>query len=110
MNGYLLLLRGRRKLDYSPAELQRRLDEYREWVTEVADLHEGGERLEHVGVLVSDESTLETEGAFLEPTEIIAGLIRIRARSLEHAAEIARGCPLLRYFRIEVRPLVSETA
>lgn len=107
MNGYLLLLTGRTPLDYSPAALQHRLERYREWVRTLGELHEGGERLERAGALI-DGDVIETDGPFLEPTEIIAGFIRIRARTLEHAIEIASGCPLRTWFRIEVRPLVAE--
>lgn len=108
MNGYLLLLRGREKLDYSASALQRRLEEYRAWVAEIGDRHLGGERLERRGALIDDAQTVVTDGPFLEPGEILAGIIRISARDLEHAIEIASTCPLLAYFRVEVRPLVGE--
>lgn len=107
MNGYLLLLRGRGKLDYSPAALQARLEEYRAWVADLGGLHQGGERLERIGALV-DLDSIETDGPFLEADEIIAGYIRILARDLDHALELVAACPLRRYFRIEVRPLVAE--
>lgn len=109
MDQYLILLKGTRSLDYSPAELQFRLEEYRAWVETVKQHYITDNRLEHTGAQISSNGDVVTDGPFLEAKEIIAGYIVIQADDLEQATSIAASSPLLKYFEIYVRPIVSNT-
>lgn len=106
MKQFLLLLKGKKELDYSPDQLQKRLEEYRSWVREIHDHYESDNRLERRGVYLKNEKEILTDGPFLDAKEIIAGFIMIKAESLEEATKIALGSPLLQYFEIFVRPVV----
>ncbi len=106
MKQFLLLLKGKKELDYSPDQLQKRLEEYRSWVRKIHDHYESDNRLERRGVHLKNEKEILTDGPFLDAKEIIAGFIMIKAESLEEATKIAQGSPLLQYFEILVRPVV----
>lgn len=108
MKQYLILLRGKGALDYSPEELQKRLEEYREWVQTVQEHYVTANRLEREGALITGNGEVKTDGPFLESKEIIAGYIIIQAADLEAATKISLSCPLLKYFEIMVRPMVMQ--
>lgn len=107
MKQYLLLLKGKGALDYSPEELQQRLEEYRAWVATIADHYIADSRLERSGTHIINKDQIQTDGPFLEAKEIIAGYIILRAASIDQATTIARSSPLLKYFEIFVRPMIT---
>lgn len=107
MKSYLVLIKGKGALDYSPEELERRLAEYRAWVDTLGERHLGANRLENEGVHILKRGTMTTDGPFLEAKEIIAGYIILQAESLQEAAQLAETCPLLQYFELFVRPMVG---
>lgn len=106
MKHFLLLLKGKMELDYSPEELQKRMEEYRQWAEELGDLVLQDNRLERSGALIEQKGMVKTDGPFLEAKEIIAGFIIIQANDLEHARRISEESPLLKYFQIILRPMV----
>ena len=104
MKQFLLLLKAKEELDYSPEQLEMRLADYRQWVETIKDLHISDQRLDRTGAMVISRNEVEMDGPFLEAKEIIAGYINIQAHDLNHAIEIAQSSPLLKYFRILVQP------
>ncbi|MEM8966151.1 MAG: YciI family protein [Bacteroidota bacterium] len=106
MKQYLILLKGKGALDYSPEELQRRLEAYREWAFNLGERYVTGQRLEREGAHFIDKNTIKTDGPFLEAKEIIAGYVIFRADNLEEAIEITKTLPLIDYFEAFVRPLI----
>ncbi len=108
MKQYLILLKGKGALDYSPQELQRRIEEYREWVDTIQDRFVSDNRLGREGAHIISKENIKTDGPFLEAKEIIAGFIIIHAESLDAAIEVSGSCPLLKYFEMIVRPMVEE--
>ena len=108
MKQYLLLLKGKKDLDYSPEQLQKRLEEYRNWVSTIEKNYISDNRLERSGVHVIRKDEIATDGPFLEAKEIIAGFIIIKADNLEQAIEISNSSPLLNYFEIYIRPMIAN--
>ena len=108
MQQYLILLKGKRELDYSDEALQKRLDEYREWVGTIEEHYVSDNRLERVGAHIPQKDRVETDGPFLEAKEIIAGFIIIKANSLDEAVAISNTSPLLKYFEMYVRPMLND--
>lgn len=106
MKQYLILLKGKRDLDYSPEELQKRLEEYRNWAEKLGEVILQDNRLEREGRLIEKKGVVKSDGPFLEAKEIIAGFIIIQSDSLEQATAVAETSPLLNYFEIIVRPMV----
>ena len=100
MKQYLMLLKGKGELDYSPEELQKRLEEYRAWAQKMGKTILQDNRLEREGRLIKEKGQVLTDGPFLESKEIIAGFILIQANGLEEATLIAKSSPLLKYFHI----------
>ena len=49
-----------------------------------------------------------TDGPFLETKEALGGFYVVEARDLDHALEIAKGCPAP-FGGVEVRPIVDPT-
>ena len=108
MKQYLLLLKGKKPLDYSPQELQKRLEEYREWVATIEEHYVADNRLERAGAHIYRKDEIVTDGPFLEAKEIIAGFIILKAKDLEEAIAISTTSPLLNYFEILVRPMITD--
>lgn len=106
MRQFLLLLRGKKELDYSPEELQKRIEEYRKWVDDIKEFYVADNRLEREGAHIKSKDSIKTDGPFLEAKEIIAGFVVLKAASLEDAKNLALTSPLLKYFEIIVRPIV----
>ena len=106
MNEYLLIIKGKTVLDYSPEALQQRMEEYRQWVLDIGEHYVAGQRLEPKGIYIKDKDTLETDGPFLEAKEILAGYVIIKANSLEQARDLALSSPLLHHFELMVRPMI----
>lgn len=107
MKEFMLLMKGKRTLSYSPDELQKRLEAYREWVNELGDRHVTAQRLEPQGAHLKDKDHVMMDGPFLESKEIIAGFTVILARDLDEAIEMAQKCPLLEHFEVYVRPMIE---
>ena len=106
MTQYLIILKGKKELDYSPQELQKRLEEYREWVSSIEEYYITDNRLERMGAHIKQKDSISMDGPFLEAKEIIAGFIIIKANDLEHAIKLSNSSPLLDYFEIFVRPII----
>lgn len=107
---FLLLLRqpsaGPRP---TPEEMQRIMERFMTWMKSMSDegrvvatngLEDSGKVLRGPGGLaVSD-------GPYPESKEIVGGYVLVTARDLEHACELARGCPGLDHrMVVEVRPV-----
>ena len=108
MKQFLILLKGKKELDYSPEELQKRLEEYRQWVSTIEDHYVSDNRLERKGAHIRKKDEIITDGPFLETKEIIAGFIIIKAHGLNEATAILNTSPLLSYFEIFVRPIITN--
>ncbi|MEL7427047.1 MAG: YciI family protein [Bacteroidota bacterium] len=107
MKQYLILLKGKKELDYSPDKLQERLEAYRKWAFDLGDHYVIGQRLERKGAHFKDQGKVLTDGPFLEAKEIIAGYVIIKANSLEQAIAITKTLPLIDHFEAFLRPLIS---
>ena len=49
-----------------------------------------------------------TDGPYTESKDLVGGYLYVSADSLDHATELARGCPILeRDGTVEVRPIMK---
>lgn len=94
--------------DRSPEEMQVSMQKWMDWIGGIAaqgKLVDRGNRLSYVGKVVKSDKIV-TDGPFTEIKESIGGYTMVRAESLEEAAEMAKGCPvLLMGGNVEVRPI-----
>jgi hypothetical protein len=97
----------------SPELMQQQLKKWETWIGE--GLRQGwlidtGDALTLEGRVVNGKKTV-TDGPFVEAKEIIGGYSVVQADTIDAAAEIAKGCPvLLTGGSVEVRSLVGFTA
>ncbi|GAB5408127.1 MAG: hypothetical protein BalsKO_04920 [Balneolaceae bacterium] len=107
MKKYMLLFRGQEGVDTSEEALKERIQMHINWIEKLGDQHIDSQRLHDHGAHIHDYNTVETDGAFIEAKEIILGFTIIAAKDLDDAIFLAKTCPLLNYFEIIVRPVVT---
>ena len=81
----------------SPEQSQNIMKEWQNWMGSIAArniLVNPGNRLADEGKVVNP-GNIVTNGPYVEIKEAIGGYIIVRAESLEEAAEISKGCPIL---------------
>lgn len=112
MNEFLLIFRR----DFNPGEeqpspeqLQGMMKNWQDWMGGIAaqnKLVDPGNRLTGDGKVVRPGQMI-TNGPYVEIKEAIGGYIVVSAASLEEAAEISKGCPvLLINGNVEVRQII----
>ena len=108
---YLLLIRNTAwQKGFSAAEIEKILDEFSAWVTNLKDAGtiKVAVPLVHRGKLFEGKDVI-VDGPFIESKEAIAGLIIFEAQSYEAAVELANSATCLRYGQtIELRPIATE--
>jgi hypothetical protein len=96
----------------SPTELQQHLAKWNAWTAALlAAGHEvAGQPLAHPpsGTTVRGRDRVVTDGPYAESKDLVSGTVVVEAASLQEAAELARGCPILDLDgSVEVRPLLA---
>jgi hypothetical protein len=94
-----------------PAELAQIMAKFKTWMDGIKARGEfvATNGLEFTGKVLRTGGVV-SDGPFIEAKEMVGGYIVITARDLDHAVEIARGCPGLQRpgTNVEVRPIVSR--
>jgi hypothetical protein len=81
----------------SPEEMQALTKKWQDWTGGIAaqnKLIATGKRLSSDGKVVRANSVI-TDGPYTEIKESIGGYMFVKSESLEEAAELAQGCPIL---------------
>jgi len=107
MNKYMLIFRGQDGVGTSEAALKERIILHVNWIKKLGDQHIDSQRLEDSGTHLINHDHVVTDGPFIEAKEIILGYTIIAAKDINEAVFLAKTCPLLNYFEIMVRPVVS---
>ena len=111
-NEFLVISRGQWDDTLSRKETQNVIDRFYAWLGQLVD--EGkmkrGQRLTYEGKTIGRKGMI-TDGPFGESKEVIGGYWFILAQSLDEAAQIAKGNPLLdcAHF-LEIRPIDPQHA
>jgi hypothetical protein len=112
MNEFLLVFRRAAVSNEpapSPEQLQAMMKPWQDWIGSIAaqnKLVSSGNRLAAEGKVVKADGVI-TDGPYVEIKEAIGGYIIVKANSLEEAAEISKGCPILAVGgNVEVRSIV----
>ncbi len=111
-NTFLFLLRGGIAPEtLSPEEMQKQIEKYMNYIASLREKQHfiAGEPLEDAGKVLSGEGghTI-TDGPFAESKEEVGGYFMVRARDLDEAVELSKGCPILANGgTIEVRPIAK---
>lgn len=96
------------------ADIEASMQAWGQWFKRLeatGNLRNAGAPLQPNGVVLRPNGRgIETDSAMAEVKELIGGYSVIAADSLEQAAEIAKGCPFLRFQpngRLHVRPILQ---
>ena len=114
MSNYLFIYRRSRSLadEMTPEQRQQHMEKWKTWIG--AGLQKGwlldaGDGLTQEGRVVNSKKVI-TDGPFVESKEIVGGFSIVQAASIQAAAELAKGCPvLLSGGTVEVRQLAGLT-
>jgi len=110
MAEFLYLYRGGQR-GATPQESEQIMQKWMNWFKELGasgNLKDGGQPLEAEGKVVNGKTSAITDGPFAEAKDLVGGYTLIEADSLERAAELAKGCPILeRHGSVEVRPIMK---
>ena len=94
----------------SPEQLQGMMKLWQDWMGSIAaqnKLSSSGNRLGTKGKVVKPGSIV-TDGPYVEIKEAIGGFIIVKADSIDEAAELAKGCPILGIGgNVEVRDIIE---
>jgi hypothetical protein len=94
----------------SPEQMQAMMKQWQEWMGSLSaqqKLVSSGNRLAADGRVVKPNNVI-TNGPYVEIKEAIGGYIVVRADSLDEAAALAKGCPILNINGdVEVRAIVA---
>jgi hypothetical protein len=97
----------------SPEVMQQQLKKWETWIGEGMRkgwLFDAGDALTQEGRVVNAKKVV-MDGPFVEAKEVVGGYSVVQAETIETAAEIARGCPVLNTGgSVEVRCLAGFTA
>ncbi|HET9136698.1 MAG TPA: YciI family protein [Candidatus Kapabacteria bacterium] len=110
MNEFVFLYRG--GMDGSTAsaqEMQAQMGRWQAWLGKLQEegkLKDFGAPLQSGAKLVASGGVI-TDGPFSEGKEIIGGYSIVKAKDIEEAAQIAKGCPIFQVptGSVEVRPV-----
>lgn len=93
----------------SPEQMQAMMKTWQDWMGGLAaqnKLVSSGNRLDKEGKVVKPNNVI-TNGPYVEIKEAIGGYIVIRANTIDEAAELSKGCPILLIGgNVEVRTII----
>jgi len=113
MNEFVFLFRtGAAEVEAAMGTPERATQSLQRWLAWLRELEAGGhlkspgQPLAPTGKVVRGASGVITDGPFAESKDLVLGFLVVEARDLEHAAELAKGCPIARGGgSVEVRPV-----
>jgi hypothetical protein len=100
MNEYLLIIHRdiSKEGSPSPQQLQEVIKPFQDWIGGIAarnKLVAPPQRWDVTGKVV--RNNVVTDGPYAEIKEAVTGTLLIRAKDYDEAAEIAKGCPVLKW-------------
>jgi len=114
MSEFVLLYRNTleaRRDSHSPEKAQQTMKKWRTWfddMTRKGCLKNIGQPLDDAGKVVGGKTKMVTDGPYAETKDVIGGYSLIEAGSLDEAAKIAAGCPIIENGgSVEVRPVMQ---
>jgi hypothetical protein len=115
MSEFILLYRNTQEAHKeamgTPERAQQSLVKWRAWLNDMQEkgqLKSVGQPLERAGKVVTGRNKLVTDGPYAETKDVIGGFSIIEAATVEMAAQIASGCPVLDGGgSVEVRPVMQ---
>jgi len=111
MSEFLYLYRGGANPNTPPKEMQEQMQRWGTWLKELTQkgfLKNPGQPLDQAGKVVKGNAKTVIDGPFAEAKDLVGGYSIVEAKDLDHAAELARGCPVFHFGgSVEVRPVMK---
>jgi hypothetical protein len=108
MSEFTYLFRGGQAFN-SAEQRQKQMELWVAWFKELGakgHIKDPGHPLEPAGKVVNGKGKNVMDGPYAEAKDVVGGYIVIEASDLAHAAELAKGCPILEAGgSVEVRPI-----
>jgi hypothetical protein len=112
MSEFLYIFRGS-EAQQSPEAMQAHMQKWMAWMKELtAKGHfKAGEPLDKTGKVLRGREKKVTDGPYAEAKDMVGGYLLVTAKDLDHAVELARGCPIFETNgNVEVRPVMQMKA
>lgn len=113
MKEFVLIFRNSANPDFkpSPEQMQQFMTDWMSWMEGMAadnQLADRGHRLSMSEACTVQGGGLVTDGPYTEVREFINGYLIVRTETIQEAAVLAGGCPIVRIGgRVEVRKIVA---
>ena len=95
----------------TPERAQQSMQTWLAWIRQLeanGNLKQRGQPLDNSGKVVRGKQKMVTDGPFMEAKDLVSGFLIVDARDAAHAAELAKGCPILEgEGSVEVRPVMQ---
>jgi hypothetical protein len=110
MANFMYLFRGGLDMEQAPpAQLQANMQKWVNWMQELGKKghFKAGEPLEKTGKVLASRKKTISDGPYAEAKDLVGGYLIVSAENLEHATELAKGCPILEHDNgsVEVRAI-----
>ena len=110
MSEFVFLYRGGER-PASASEGQQVMQKWMAWfqdLTAKGCVIDRGQPLDRSGKRVHSRAKIVMDGPFAEAKDVVGGYTLIKAKDVDEAAELAKGCPILeRGGEVEVRPVMK---
>src|SRR6266487_2818076 len=109
MADFIYLFRGGQPQG-SPEQMQQHMQKWRGWIDELGKKGQfkAGEPLDRTGKVLTGKQKVITDGPYAEAKDLVGGYLVVAAENLDHATELAKGCPIFETNGIvEVRPVMK---
>lgn len=110
MTEFMFIYRGANR-PTSPEQAQQVMQRWMEWykdLTANGNMADTGQPLEGGGKVVQAGTKTVVDGPFAEAKDLVGGFTIVKANSIDEAAELAKGCPVLDMGgSVEVRPVMK---
>ena len=97
MASFMLIFRGGDSSTDSPEQLQQHMQKWMTWfegLTRTGVYQGAGAPLVPAGKVVRGTRRTVTDGPYAEAKDLVGGYLLVDAKDLNHATELAKGCPI----------------
>ena len=111
MEKFIYLFRGGTDTHKSAEERQAHMQKWFQWMQNLSQTGNfvGGDPLTGKGKQLSGSKKVLTDGPFTEAKECVGGYVIVNANDIDHAVEMAKGCPIFENEgHLEVRPIAKR--
>ena len=95
----------------SPGQMQQHMQKWMDWrdtLEKNGHAKEFGQRLNVTGKVIKGKAKSVTDGPYVEVKDFVQGYLLIEAEDMDHAVELAKGCPIFENDgTVEIRPFLS---